>query len=105
MKELSSLQSIYTNTQICVPKTLNICLKSEVIWSQTFVKTPNNDLYQLLFDGEDYRTKPISTAAVDPENLKCFSGEPDFERLMALGKYSQIDKLTNKLIHFKLRLN
>ena len=86
MKTLSTLQSIYTNTKICVPKTLNICMKSEVLWSQTFIKTPENNLYQLHFDGMDYHTKSLPTTAIDSNNLKCFSGEPDFERLMAGGE-------------------
>lgn len=72
---------IYTSTRLCVPKTLNICREPEKLWASTFLQY-ESQLRQLMFDPE-ISTEPMPQSLVS--GMKCFTGEPDLEKLMSNG--------------------
>lgn len=77
MKLSTHLQTIYTNTEICVPEGFNICQESHNLWNVTFVKT-DREIVLMNYDGETIEMK-------HQIDLQCFTGEPDLERLMTGG--------------------
>lgn len=77
------IEQLYTSTLICVPKGLSICEKSESLWNATFIKS-ENEIHQLVYNSEEsFITIKLVSESV--ANLKCFTGEPDLENLMANG--------------------
>lgn len=46
-KYLSQMQTIFTETQVCLPQHFDVCTNLDRIWSFTYVRTPEND-YKML---------------------------------------------------------
>lgn len=78
----SQIQYIYTTTKICIPRNKNICIDAEDLWNFTYVQY--GDVFKRL-----YRTKKGDISLLDTnlviDNLKCYSGEPQLEKLMEKG--------------------
>lgn len=78
------VERIYTSTRLCVPKALNICREPEKLWNATFFEM-ENEVHQLMFSPDEGSVE-IFPSMVAVEDLTCFKGEPDLERLMANGE-------------------
>ncbi|KAL7043076.1 hypothetical protein ACKWTF_001382 [Chironomus riparius] len=75
----SQIQYIYTNTKICIPNSLDICSNAINLWNFTYVQS-GDDLRKLSFNREG---EIIFLDAKDNQiQLKCYSGEPQLEKLM-----------------------
>lgn len=74
------------STRLCIPKRLNICREPEKLWTSTFVKF-EDELYEVTFDPE-VSLETVSQHVVD--DLKCLTGEPDLEKLMANGNQFKV---------------
>lgn len=77
------MEKVYTSTKVCVPKSLSICNNPEKLWNSTFIQL-EQDLHQLTFDPEGNFIE-IQPVDVNSATLKCFTGEPELENLMANG--------------------
>lgn len=74
------IEKVYTSTRLCIPKSLNICLEPEKLWTSTFLKL-DDEFKQLTFDPEI----AIEAQHFVENEFKCFTGEPELEKLMANG--------------------
>lgn len=72
------IEKIYTSTRLCVPKSLDVCRDPEKLWGSTFVRT-EKDVEKITFESDENHIKSLP----ELEHLKCFTGEPELENLMA----------------------
>lgn len=84
----NQVEKIYTSTRLCVPKTLNICRDPERLWTSTFIQL-DDDIKQVTFGPDNV----IETNPKHVVNLKCFTGEPELENLMANGNQFTVSTL------------
>lgn len=77
------IEKIYTSTEVCVPKGFNICQEPEKLWNSTFIKL-ENEVHQFIFS-PDGQFVELKIGNGNAENMDCFKGEPDLEKLMAYG--------------------
>lgn len=90
---LFSMQEIFTETQVCLPKSLDLCLYLNRIWEFTYVKYPNEPLHRIAFKKDSPNSHRIYfDEGINEESMGsfiCFNGEPDLERLME-GEFAQL---------------
>ncbi|XP_055378319.1 angiotensin-converting enzyme-like protein Ace3 [Condylostylus longicornis] len=65
---LDKIQAIYTETEICLPKTFDLCLNYHRIWDYTYVTDENGDVSKLNFSV--YR----SECCLDSNHLHFYNG-------------------------------
>ena len=93
------IQYIYTTTKICIPDSLNLCDDSEKLWNFTYVKGVDGLKKVLLIN--DNEIDFINPKFSSEFGLKCFSGEPQLEKIMDDGEFeSSVDH--RLIIFFKL---
>lgn len=91
---LFTMQQIFTETQVCLPKMLDLCSNLHQIWAYTYVKYPDGRFHRITLrkDSENvhqlYANDGISNYYSDA--FKCFNGEPDLERIMQ-GDFSALN--------------
>lgn len=91
---LFNMQQIFTETQVCLPKMLNLCTNENRIWEYTYVKYPDGTLHRIVLKKDSangqqfYADDGINNQFSD--SFKCFNGEPDLERIMQ-GDFSELD--------------
>ncbi|XP_059612587.1 angiotensin-converting enzyme-like [Phlebotomus argentipes] len=85
---IADMQDTYTDTQICLPKDVNACLRADSLWDFTFVRAPADGGFFWLnlrdfIEGEAVAKASDYFAIIPPDTrFACFDGEPDLERVM-----------------------
>lgn len=83
---LFNMQDIFTETQICLPKHLDLCTHSHKMWEFTYVKHPDGTFHRIILKKDTENIQQFYfDDAINKEfssSFKCFSGEPDLERIM-----------------------
>lgn len=79
----NDIENVYTSTRLCIPRTLSVCEQPEKLWNSTFIML-GNEVSQVVFDpdGSHIEVRPSDKRTT---SLKCFTGEPELESLMANG--------------------
>lgn len=78
------IQYIYTTTKICIPDTIDICNDVAKVWNFTYVQGVDG-IKQISFASKN----EINFIDVKNQNelrLKCYSGEPQLEKIMNNGE-------------------
>ncbi|XP_050074546.1 angiotensin-converting enzyme-like [Anopheles maculipalpis] len=83
----SFIQRIYTESEVCIPANCGHRQDSNdvtILWSNTFVRYPglSTGHLDLSFVAPVSQELTLSIPTKLPNELQCFSGEPDLERLM-----------------------
>ncbi|GAB0093220.1 Angiotensin-converting enzyme [Sergentomyia squamirostris] len=88
-RSIGAMQNTYTDTQVCVPKGINICQRSELLWDYTFIRPPGDSEFFWInlrdfVEGEaDVKVSEyFSMIPASDKRFVCFDGEPDLERMM-----------------------
>lgn len=83
---LFSMQQIFTETQVCLPTTLDLCVEMHKIWECTYVKHPDGSFHHIILKQNSMDVDHLySNDGIDnrfSESFQCFDGEPDLERIM-----------------------
>ncbi|XP_037024274.1 angiotensin-converting enzyme-like [Bradysia coprophila] len=83
---LFSMQRIFTETQVCLPKMLDLCSNLPKIWEYTFVKDPDGSFHRIALTKDSTNVEQAySKVGIDKSfsgSFKCYDGEPDLERIM-----------------------
>lgn len=83
---LFNMEEIFTETQICLPKNLDLCTDSNKMWEFTFIKRPDGTFHRIVLKKDTANIQQFYfDKGVDKKysnSFKCFSGEPDLERIM-----------------------
>lgn len=91
---LFNMQQIFTETQVCLPKMLDLCLNLHQIWEFTYVKYPDGRFHRITLKKDSENVQQFySDDGIDNEfsdSFKCFDGEPDLERIMQ-GDFAQLN--------------
>lgn len=84
--EISSMiQYIYTTTKVCVPDSFDVCSDDAVkLWNFTYVQGVDG-MKQISFAGKD-GINFIDVTNSNELRLKCYSGEPQLEKIMDDGE-------------------
>jgi hypothetical protein len=67
-----------------VPKTLTVCHQPQNLWNATFIQQVDGEVNQVTLS-PDGTTIEIKSSTARIADLKCFTGEPDLEKLMSNG--------------------
>uniref|UniRef100_A0A1B0GPC4 Angiotensin-converting enzyme n=1 Tax=Phlebotomus papatasi TaxID=29031 RepID=A0A1B0GPC4_PHLPP len=85
---IADMQNTYTDTQICLPKEVNVCDSPDSLWDFTFIRPPGDSGFYWMnlrdfVEGEAF-AKASDYFAIIPldTHFVCFDGEPDLERIM-----------------------
>lgn len=78
------IQYIYTTTKICIPTSMDICDDAEQLWNFTYVQSVDG-MKQIYLPSKD-EIKLIDINELNMEKVKCYSGEPQLEKIMDDGK-------------------
>lgn len=78
------MQYIYTTTKICVPDSFDVCENVAKIWNLTYVQGVDG-LKKISFSNKN-EIELIDVTNSDELTLKCFSGEPQLEKIMDDGE-------------------
>jgi hypothetical protein len=81
----SMIQFIYTTTKICIPQDMDVCGDARDLWNFTFVQAVDN-LKRVVIEKNELTFIDVPSEA--GAKLKCFSGEPQLEKIMESGKLS-----------------
>lgn len=76
------IQYIYTTTKICVPDTIDIC--NDFLWNVTYVQGVDG-MKKISIIGKD-EINLIDVMNLNELSLKCFSGEPQLEKILDDGE-------------------
>ncbi|KAJ6636732.1 Angiotensin-converting enzyme [Pseudolycoriella hygida] len=91
---LFNMQQIFTETEICLPKSLDLCLNANQIWEYTYVKYPDDSFHRIILQKDSAHSHQIHSdvgiVSDYRDSFQCFSGEPDLERIMQ-GDFSKLD--------------
>lgn len=89
-----AMQRIFTETQVCLPKMLDLCLNLHEIWAYTYVKYPDGRFHRIMLRKDSENVHQFyADGGIDNEHsdsFKCFDGEPDLERIMQ-GDFSALN--------------
>jgi hypothetical protein len=77
------IQYIYTTTKICIPESMDVCHDANKLWNFTYVQGVNG-LKQISFLANDEIN--LLDVNVNEMKVKCYSGEPQLEKIMDDGK-------------------
>lgn len=83
--------TISTETEVCLPLELDICLDSKAVWDNTYIRTPSGTIYPMPLDGEEFSSQEPLVIG-HPLTFRCFKNEPDLEKLMT-GDFSPLGPL------------
>jgi hypothetical protein len=78
------IQYIYTTTKICIPETFDICNDVAKLWNFTYVQGVDR-MKQISIVGKD-EINLVDVRNSNQMRLKCYSGEPQLEKIMDDGK-------------------
>lgn len=84
---LFEMQQIFTETQVCLPKILDLCLNLHRIWEYTYIKYPDGSFHRIILKKNSLNVQQFDSDDDGINNefsdsFKCFNGEPDLERIM-----------------------
>lgn len=89
---LFNMQEIFTETQVCLPRLLNLCTHSNQIWEFTYVKFPDGSFHRIILKKDSANFQQIFDDGIYEDlsdSVVCFDGEPDLERIMQ-GDFSRL---------------
>lgn len=96
------IQFIYTTTKICLPKSIDICNDADKLWNFTYVHDVAGFKRLLFTQNDEIQLVDVS---MTENQLNCYSGEPQLEKLMENGKIqSKMTKFSIKC-HYSLSKN
>lgn len=87
------MQDTFTETEICLPKNLDLCANSNKMWEFTYIKHPDGTFHRIILKKDTANVYQFYfDDGINGEfssEFKCFSGEPDLERIMQ-GDFSRL---------------
>ncbi len=102
---LFNMQQIFTETQVCLPKALDLCLNLHQIWEYTYVKYPDGSFHRIILNKDSANFENVySNDGIDnrfSDSFKCFDGEPDLERIMQ-GDFSTLNNNGDCVLQFNV---
>lgn len=91
---LFNMQQIFTETQVCLPKILDLCSNLHKIWEYTYVKYPDGTFHRIILKKDSANVQQFyfdgDISNEYSESFKCFNGEPDMEAIMQ-GDFSKLN--------------
>lgn len=82
---LFSMEEIFTETQVCLPKSIDLCSNTKQMWEYTYVKYPDGKLHRIILKKDSANFQQFDNDEINEEfgnEFMCFNGEPDLERIM-----------------------